>query len=92
MVGENILEAFLAVPTVVGEIILEVFLAVHTVVEENILEVCLAVRTVVWGNILDVRILEKMANHFLRNPYKRPRICSNHNPTPKNLLTFVRIP
>ena len=36
MVGENILDVFLAVPTVVGENILEVFLAVPTVVEENI--------------------------------------------------------
>ena len=38
MVGENILDVFLAVPTVVGENILEVFLAVPTVVGENILE------------------------------------------------------
>ena len=39
VVGENILEFFLAVRTVVGENILEVFLAVRTVVGENILEV-----------------------------------------------------
>ncbi len=53
------------------------FLAVRTVVGENILEVFLAVRMVVGGNILDVRILEKMTNHFLRNPYKRPEILSD---------------
>ena len=37
----------------------------------------LAVRTEVGENILDVRILEKMANHFLRNLYKRPGILSD---------------
>ena len=50
------------------------FLAVRTVVGEHILEMCLVVRTVVGGNILYVRILEKMTNHFLRNPYQRPEI------------------
>ena len=39
MVGENILDLFLAVPTVVGTNILEVCLAVPTVVGENILDV-----------------------------------------------------
>ena len=54
MVGENILDVFLAVPTVVGENILEVFLAVPTVVGENILEVFLAVPTVVGEHMLHV--------------------------------------
>ena len=47
---------------------------------EHVLEFVLAVRTVVGTNILDARILEKMTNHFLRNPYKRPGILSNRNP------------
>ena len=34
----------------------------------------------------------KMTNHFLRNPYKRPGILSNRNPTSKNPGTFVRVP
>ena len=46
----------------------------------------------VGGNILDVRILEKMTNHFLRNPYKRPGILSNRITTSKNPGTFVWIP
>ena len=33
-----------------------------------------------------------MKRHFSANLADRPRICSNHNPTPKNLGTFVRIP
>ena len=33
-----------------------------------------------------------MHNHFSANLADRPRICSNHNPIPKNLGTFVRIP
>ena len=53
------------------------FFVVRTMVGENILEVFLAVRTVVGEDILDVRILEKMTNHFLRNPYKRPKILSD---------------
>ena len=57
MVGENILDVCLAVPTVVGEHILGVVLAVPQVVGEN---------------ILDVRILEKMTNHFLRTPTNVP--------------------
>ena len=77
MVGENILEVFLAVRTVVGENTLEVFLAVHTVVGEH---------------ILGVRIREKMTNHFLRHPYKRPEILSDRIPIRKNPRTFVRIP
>ena len=47
------------------------------VIGANILEVFLAVHLVVGENILDLRILEKMTNHFLRNPYKRPGILSD---------------
>ena len=60
MVGENIFDVFLAVPTVVGE------------------------------NILDVCILEKMTNHFLRPPYKRPEILADRIPIRENPGTFVR--
>ena len=75
VVGKNILEVVLAVPTVVGEDIFEVFLTVRTVVGEN---------------ILDVRILEKMTNHFLRPPYKRPGSFADRNPIRANLGTFLR--
>ena len=67
-------------PGTIGQIRRKVafhFLAVRTMVGGNILEVLLAVRTMVAGNILDVRILEKVANHFSRNPYKRPGILSD---------------
>ena len=70
--------------------LLDILLAVPTVVGENILDVFLAVPTVVGENILDVCILEKMTNHFLRPPYKRPRIFADVNPIRKNLGTFIR--
>ena len=41
-------------------------------------------------NILDVRILKKMTNHFLRNPYKRPKILSDGVNIRRNPGTFVR--
>ena len=56
------------------------------------IDVFLAVPTVVGENILDVRILEKMTNHFLRNPYKRPEILSDGIMIRTNPGTFVRIP
>ena len=39
-----------------------------------------------------VCILAKMANHFLRNPYTRPRILSDRIPIHKNPGTFGWIP
>ena len=33
-----------------------------------------------------------MKRHFSAKLAERPRICSYHNPIPKNLGTFVRIP
>ena len=37
-----------------------------------------------------VCILEKMNNHFLRNPYKRPEILSDEANIRENPGTFVR--
>ena len=61
------------------------------VVGENILGIFLAVPRVVGENILDVCILEKMTNHFLRNPDKRPEILSDGVNIRENPGTFNRI-
>ena len=63
MVGENIFNVVLAVPTVVGESILHLFLAVPTMVGENILEFFLAVPTVVGENILELFLILEATGH-----------------------------